>query len=281
MKVCLVLDSESPMHYHVREIKSLINSKHEISLVLIDKKNDKEDWRKKSLLLQAIDFAKHLLKGNFMVLIFWERLVAKWIHPKSTVHEKFKEQAKREHIFEKYPDLGKREVIPFKPQKVSRLKYDFPESIIQKIKKKCDVVALLGFNKILTGKILNTPEYGVLSFHGADINKYRGRPGQFFEWINDEKRVGMTLQRLGDELDGGEIVVLRHADIRDAKSWEEVRVRCMGLRGDMLAEGLDKLEKGYKPLSPDPAKLSYEKEGHELKNVFKCIKKNITKRYFT
>jgi methionyl-tRNA formyltransferase len=281
MKVGLVLDSKTPMNYHVREIRSLLKSNHTINLILIDEDNDNDDWWKKNALMKGIKFIKHIFKGNFMVLIFLERMVANIINPDSTAKKEFIQQTRRVRLFEEFPSLQNVESIYFTPKKVSKLKYDFPQEIMHKIDAKCDVITLLGFNRILTGKIINRPKYGVLSFHGADINKYRGRPAQFFEWLNNESEVGMTLQKLSDELDGGGIVSLRHADITDAKSWEEVRVRCLSLRDDMLVEGLDKLEEGKKPVEPKPAKLSYKREAHRLNNVIRCIKKNIEKRYFT
>lgn len=282
MKVCLVLDSEFMIYDHYREVESLLNEEFEIPLLLIDETTEVDDWMDYPPLRKFGVFLKNLFQGNFMVFIFLERMIANYLKPKSTVSREYKTFTRRMNVIEHLPELNKNEMVRFKPEKVTGLRYDFPVEIIEKIKQTCDVVVLLGFNRILTGKILHAASFGVMSFHGADINKYRGRPGQFFEWINNEKQVGVTLQKLNESLDGGKILLLRHADITDAKSWEEVRVRSMRLRGNMVSEGLKKLEKEQDALvDPEHANVSHKRDGHKFTNVMRCIIKNVKCRYFT
>lgn len=282
MRICLVLDSENRRFDHHREIQSLVREKYEIPLILIDDTFEVDDREDKSALVKLLIFLKNLLTGNFLVLVFLERMIAGILKPDRTVTGELSKFRKRRNVFETIPELNESKVVRFEPVKSGKIKYDFPDNVIDEIRKTCDVVVLMGFTRILTGKSLTAAKYGVLSYHGADLRKYRGRPAAFFEWINDEKEIGMTLQQLTDRLDAGKIIVCKHADISDAKSWEEVRLKSVLLRENLLVEGLDIISQNSNDdfEEPETSELSYYSDANKLINVYKCLKKNITYTYF-
>lgn len=74
-----------------------------------------------------------------------------------------------------------------------------------------DFVLRFAYN-IIRGKILNTPRFGVWSFHHDDELKYRGAPPCFWEIYRRDPVTGAILQRLTDKLDGG--VVLKKGYFR-------------------------------------------------------------------
>jgi len=59
---------------------------------------------------------------------------------------------------------------------------------------------------ILKGEILNVCSNGVISFHHADNSVNRGGPPGFWEVYEKNPRTGFVIQRLNEELDGGEIL---------------------------------------------------------------------------
>jgi len=59
---------------------------------------------------------------------------------------------------------------------------------------------------ILRGEILTACKNGVISFHHADNDVYRGGPPGFWETKNKERRTGFIIQRLKNELDGGDVL---------------------------------------------------------------------------
>ena len=71
-----------------------------------------------------------------------------------------------------------------------------------------DFILRFGFN-IIRGEILNVARYGVWSFHHDDEMEYRGGPPGFWEWMQDNPRNGMILQRLTESLDKGYIICKR------------------------------------------------------------------------
>src|SRR5580658_3378330 len=62
---------------------------------------------------------------------------------------------------------------------------------------------------IIRGEILQTPRYGVWSFHHGDEERYRGTPSGFWEIYKGDPKTGVILQRLTDRLDGG-VILKKH-----------------------------------------------------------------------
>ena len=74
-----------------------------------------------------------------------------------------------------------------------------------------DVALRFGF-RILKGRILQLPKYGVWSYHHGDNTRYRGGPPGFWEVMEGEPTTGAVLQVLSDELDGGKVIARSFAE---------------------------------------------------------------------
>ena len=70
---------------------------------------------------------------------------------------------------------------------------------------KLDCIIRVG-SGILRGGILGITKYGVLSFHHGDNRTNRGGPSGFWEVLNGEPSSGFIIQKLNQELDGGEVL---------------------------------------------------------------------------
>ena len=80
---------------------------------------------------------------------------------------------------------------------------------IEKIKnQQLDFILRFGFD-ILRGPILEAAKYGIWSYHHDDEMDYRGGPPGFWEWMQDNPRNGMILQRLTESLDKGYLLEKR------------------------------------------------------------------------
>jgi hypothetical protein len=71
--------------------------------------------------------------------------------------------------------------------------------------KQLDVIVRCG-SGILKGDILNASTFGIISFHHGDNRVNRGGPAGFWEVYNQEPRTGFVIQRLTEELDGGDVI---------------------------------------------------------------------------
>ena len=63
-----------------------------------------------------------------------------------------------------------------------------------------------GGSGILKGDILTVCPNGIISFHHADNDINRGGPAGFWEVYQKLPRTGFIIQRLKDELDGGDVL---------------------------------------------------------------------------
>ncbi len=127
---------------------------------------------------------------------------------------------------------------------------ELPSQTVTEIGEHCDVVVRYGFG-LIRGEILDTTEYGVLSFHPADIREYRGL-GAPQAWLDDRDRLGMTLQRLNEQIDSGEIVAYKECDVSECATLWEVFDSVRGLQADVLIAGLRTLQDpSSEPTVPD------------------------------
>lgn len=150
-----------------------------------------------------------------------------------------------QHIFDD-AEFHYSEPIPTDP-----IGNELPDDTVELAAKKCDLLFRTGFG-IIRGSILNVTEYGVLSYHTGDIRKYRGKPPGFWEYMNNERAVGVTLQRLNETLDGGEIAVYKEVNIEDQNTWKEVRHEANSEAIDMLSVAIQRINSGkYDPQSID------------------------------
>jgi len=82
----------------------------------------------------------------------------------------------------------------------------FPRQDLETIREyKVDVFLRLGF-RILRGRILNLPRYGIWSYHHGDNRVNRGGPAAFWEYFHQWPETGSILQILTEDLDNGELI---------------------------------------------------------------------------
>jgi hypothetical protein len=89
----------------------------------------------------------------------------------------------------------------------SGLIYSYPQDELERIKSAgVDVLARYG-GGILKGGVLTICRFGILSFHHADNDVNRGGPPGFWEVFHKQPSTGFIIQRLTEELDGGDVLV--------------------------------------------------------------------------
>ncbi|UPV99307.1 hypothetical protein M0R88_12325 [Halorussus gelatinilyticus] len=144
--------------------------------------------------------------------------------------------------------IGDPETLAVEPEPAPDFGNVLPDRAVERVGE-TDVAIRFGFG-ILKGDVLDAPERGVLSFHHGDLREYRGMPCGFWEFLNDEDTAGVTLQRLTETLDGGEIVAYEPVDLADARTWSEVRERLFAVSDDVLVAGVRNVASGVEPESP-------------------------------
>ncbi|UUX48808.1 hypothetical protein NUH88_15515 [Nisaea acidiphila] len=86
------------------------------------------------------------------------------------------------------------------------LTYRYNDDDIEKIKICEPDVLVRGGSGILSGTILDICPFGILSFHHGDNRTFRGTPPGFWEVLQRSPSTGFVIQKLSDELDGGDVI---------------------------------------------------------------------------
>ena len=141
-----------------------------------------------------------------------ERKFAEIFKKKNSFKKKIDILNKKVSLQKAIPNINKYKKFFFKMKKFQN-KYKFESKIQKVIKKNCDICILLGLNKIIHFDMLNISKNGIISFHTADTNFYRGRPSGFYEFVDNVKFGGVTLQRLSHGLDKGEVIFMKTTNI--------------------------------------------------------------------
>jgi len=132
--------------------------------------------------------------------------------------------------------LSDAETVTCEPLPAEDIGNRLPEDIVEKLGE-MDIVVRFGFG-ILKGDALTAPKYGILSYHHGDLREYRGRPAGFYEFLDGTSSAGVTVQRLNEGLDSGEIASFESVDINDANSWREVKDRLFSVSPPLLPSGV-------------------------------------------
>lgn len=125
-----------------------------------------------------------------------------------------------------------------------------PEETIAEVATRVDLVVRYGFG-LIEGDILTAPRDGVLSFHPADIREYRGL-GPPQAYVDGRSTVGLTLQRLSEGIDDGEIVAIEQQDVSDCRTLWDIYDRLRAVQRRLLATSIQNLrDPEFEPLRPD------------------------------
>ena len=77
-----------------------------------------------------------------------------------------------------------------------------------------DLVVSIACPQIVREDLLKCPPEGVINIHGALLPKYRGKLPSFWVLANGEKKTGVTVHYMNEQLDDGSIIIQKEVPIR-------------------------------------------------------------------
>lgn len=104
-----------------------------------------------------------------------------------------------------------------------------------------DIFVLINGYGIIKKELLSVTPLGVLSYHHGNMRKYRGMPPAFWELFNNEKEIGITVQKLNEGLDCGIPIVEKTVLIKKQDSLNSLINRIYDVSIDMMHDSLAKL----------------------------------------
>jgi hypothetical protein len=198
LKIGLIVDSTSASKY-ICDLASWAQRQSELEITALILQNIPNS--SSSLIVKSISSLRkrgvlHLLNQvGYTLLMKLESLVLRF-----NIHHK--DHLIRQDLLQYVSNIIKVEPVVSK----SGFVYRYRKEDISKInQEKFDILIRCG-SGILRGDILNASRLGVLSFHHADNRINRGGPPGFWEVFNRDDATGFIIQRLTDELDGGNVI---------------------------------------------------------------------------
>ena len=181
-------------------------------------------------------------------------------------------------VKEKALELG---LEVFQPDNVNSL-----ESI-KKIKDiNPDFIVVAAYGQILKKEILNIPKYDCLNVHASLLPKYRGAAPINWAIINGESSTGISIMRMEEGLDTGDVVLMESIEIDDTADYPSIHEKLANLGGKMINEAIkdiveenaiytpqDDENSNYAPMIfKDMGRINWNKKGKEIFNLIRGLK---------
>lgn len=142
--------------------------------------------------------------------------------------------------------VGRRQEIVFSPAKKlaveNGIKVFQPENLrdagaIREIGKiGADLFVVAAYGKILPKELLKIPKYGAINIHASLLPKYRGASPIQCAIAAGEKETGITLMRMNEKMDEGDILVQKKIEIGENEAADELSGRLAKLGAETVAK---------------------------------------------
>ena len=107
-----------------------------------------------------------------------------------------------------------------------------------------DIGVVAAYGKILPNRLLDTPRLGVINVHPSLLPKYRGAAPVHHAIMAGERKTGVTIIRLIQEMDAGPMLKRRIRPIDPDETSDVVEAELAELGADLLVEAVADLEAG-------------------------------------
>jgi methionyl-tRNA formyltransferase len=107
-----------------------------------------------------------------------------------------------------------------------------------------DVIVVNSWYTRMPAELYTLPPHGTLNLHDSLLPKFTGFSPVLWALISGESEFGLTIHRMDDGLDTGDILVQRSLPIGPTDTGTELVTRGLDLIPDLLAEALSALEAG-------------------------------------
>ena len=131
-----------------------------------------------------------------------------------------------------------------------------------------DVFVVIAYGNILPPGILSIPKEFSINVHGSLLPKYRGAAPINWAIINGESRTGVSIMKINEKMDAGDIIVQKDLAIADEDNAMSLRVKMAEMGARLLLETVDSIENNtYRLIKQDERTVSFapklkKEDGH-------------------
>lgn len=109
-----------------------------------------------------------------------------------------------------------------------------------------DLFVVVAFGQIFPAELLEVPKHGAINLHASLLPKYRGASPIQSALAAGEKKTGVTVMRMEEELDSGPILHQEEVEIGRSETAGELSERLAALGAELMVEIVGKLAQGKK-----------------------------------
>lgn len=113
-----------------------------------------------------------------------------------------------------------------------------------------DVIVVAAYGKILPKALLEIPSVAIINVHSSVLPQYRGAAPINWAILNGDEETGVTIQYMGEELDAGDILLIKRTAIDPAEDAAALYTRLAELGGEAACEALSRLRDGTATRTP-------------------------------
>ena len=104
-------------------------------------------------------------------------------------------------------------------------------------KQAIDLGVLIG-TTIIKPDVFTIPTHGMINLHMADLQEIRGVPPAYWEHKTERNRMGVTIHKVVERLDAGEILELKYIAILGGEHYVETKFRANEICAELLFSGV-------------------------------------------
>jgi methionyl-tRNA formyltransferase len=120
-----------------------------------------------------------------------------------------------------------------------------------------DLVVVAAFGQILPHEMLIQPQYGCINIHPSLLPQYRGSAPIQWSLIRGEKVTGVTIMRLNEGVDSGDILLQEEVIIAEEETFASLHDRLAEIGARMLYQTIEMLmDNSIRPIPQDHAKAT-------------------------
>ncbi len=119
-----------------------------------------------------------------------------------------------------------------------------------------DINVVVAYGQIIPSEIIYLPKYDSANIHFSYLPKYRGASPVQWALLNGESQTGITIFRLNEKMDQGELLAQKRVPIYPQENSLELEERLAEIGAAFLVETLSQIKK-INPLPQDHTKATY------------------------
>ncbi len=115
-----------------------------------------------------------------------------------------------------------------------------------------DFIIVAGYGKLLPNNLLSLPKIMAINMHPSLLPNYPGRFPAEWAILNGETETGISLIKMNEKFDKGELLVQEKLPISDTDTREDLYTKLFALGADTLVQALPKIAVGEIQPTPQP-----------------------------